>query len=78
LFGIICKISFTSIVTSCYQVHTDTHLSAALLCYLVGTISLSCELVSLSKGAAFVHARAAQLCTENGVSIYMCSAVEVV
>jgi len=44
--------------------------------FVVGTISLSCELCSLSK-AAFVHVRLAQLCTENGISIYMCSAVEV-
>ena len=43
---------------------------------VVGITSLSCELCSLSK-AAFVHARPAQLCTENGISIYMCSAVEV-
>ena len=39
-------------------------------------ILLPSELFSLSK-AAFVHVRPAQLCTENGVSIYMCSAVEV-
>jgi len=44
--------------------------------FVVGAISLSCELCSLSK-AAFVHVRPAQLCTENGISIYMCSAVEV-
>jgi len=44
--------------------------------FVVGTISLSCELRSLSK-AAFVHVRPAQSCTENGISIYMCSAVEV-
>ena len=44
--------------------------------FVVGTISLSCELCSLSK-AAFVHVRPAQLCAENGISIYMCSAVEV-
>jgi len=44
--------------------------------FVVGTISRACELFSLSK-AAFVHVRPAQLCTENGVSIYMCSAVEV-
>ena len=44
--------------------------------FVVGTISLSCELCSLSK-AAFVHVRPAQLCTEIGISIYMCSAVEV-
>jgi len=43
---------------------------------VVRTISLSCELFSLSK-AAFVHVRTVQLCTENGVSICMCSAVEV-
>jgi len=45
--------------------------------FVVGTISLSCELSSLSK-AAFVHVRPAELWTENGVSIYMCSAVEVI
>jgi len=44
---------------------------------VVGTISPSCELRSLSKFAAFVHVSPAQLCTENGVSICMCSAVEV-
>ena len=43
---------------------------------MVRTISLSCELFSFSK-AAFVHVGTAQLCTENGVSICMCSAVEV-
>ena len=30
LLGIFCKISFTPTVTSCYHVHADTHLSAAL------------------------------------------------
>jgi len=45
--------------------------------FVVGNISLSCGLFSLSKGDAFVHVRPAQLCTENGVSIYMCSGVEV-
>ena len=40
--------------------------------FVVGTISLSCELYSLSK-AAFAHVRLAQLCTENGISIYMCT-----
>jgi len=44
--------------------------------FMVGTISLSCELSSLSK-AAFVHVGSALLCAENGISIYMCSAVEV-
>jgi len=44
--------------------------------FVVGTISLSCELYSLSK-AAFAHVRPAQLCAENGISIYMGSAVEV-
>ena len=44
--------------------------------FVIGTISLSCELCSLFK-AAFVHVRPAQLCTENGIAIYMCSAVEV-
>jgi len=44
--------------------------------FVVKTNLLSCELCSFSK-AAFVHVRPAQLCTENGVSIYMCSAVEV-
>jgi len=42
--------------------------------FVVGATSLSCELCSLSK-AAFVHVGLAQLCTENGVSIYMCSTV---
>jgi len=37
LLGIFCKISFTPTVTSCYHVHADTHLSAALLCYLGAT-----------------------------------------
>ena len=41
--------------------------------FVVGTISR--ELCSLSK-AAFVYVKPAQLCTENGISIYMCSAVE--
>jgi len=44
--------------------------------FVVGTTSLSCELCSVSK-AAFVHVGPAQLWTENGISIYMCSAVEV-
>jgi len=46
--------------------------------FVIGTISLSCEseLCSLSK-AAFVHVTPAQSCTENGISIYMCGAVEV-
>ena len=29
------------------------------------------------RGAAFVHVGSAQLCTENGISFYICSAVEV-
>jgi len=44
--------------------------------FVIGTISLTCELRSLSQ-AAFVHVKPTQLCTENGISIYMCSAVEV-
>jgi len=44
--------------------------------FVVGDISLLCELCSLFK-AAFVHARPSQLCTENGITIHMCSAVEV-
>jgi len=44
--------------------------------FVVGAISLSCEFCSLSE-AAFAHVRAAHLCTENGISIYMGSAVEV-
>jgi len=42
--------------------------------FVVRTISLSCELFSLSK-AAFVHVRQAQLCTENGVSVLFGSQV---
>ena len=34
LLGIFCKIRFTPTITSCYHVHADAHLSAALLCYL--------------------------------------------
>ena len=37
--------------------------------FVVGTISLSCELCSLSK-AAFVHVRPEQLCTEAGTIVY--------
>jgi len=37
LLGIFCKINFTPAVISCYQVHADTHLSAALLCNLGAT-----------------------------------------
>jgi len=29
------------------------------------------------RGADFVHVGSAQLCTENGISFYICSAVEV-
>ena len=29
------------------------------------------------RGAVFVHVGSTQLCTENGVSFYMCSVVEV-
>jgi len=44
--------------------------------FVVGTVSFSCELCSLSK-VAFVHVGPVQLCTENYVSIFMCSAVAV-
>ena len=44
--------------------------------FVVRTISLSCELFSLSE-TAFVHVGPVQLCTENGVSICMRNAVEV-
>jgi len=44
--------------------------------FVVRTISLSCELFSLCKAALF-HVGPVQSCTENGVSICMCSAVEV-
>jgi len=37
LLGIFCKIRFTPTVSSCYLVHADAHLSAALLCYLGAT-----------------------------------------
>jgi len=53
---------------------------SACLCvmmeFVVGAISLSCELYSLSK-ASFIHVGSALLCTETGISIYMCIAVEV-
>ena len=35
--GNICKMSFTPTVTSCYQVHADALLSAALVFYLDAT-----------------------------------------
>jgi len=35
--GKFCEISFAPTVTSCYQVHADAHLSAALLCNLGAT-----------------------------------------
>ena len=57
-----------------------TYLSTCLCVkmeFVVGITPLPCELYSLSN-AAFVYVRPAQLCIENGVSIYMCSAVEVV
>jgi len=44
--------------------------------FVVGTISLSCELFYF-RAAVFVYVRPAQLCTGNGVSFDMCSAVEV-
>jgi len=44
--------------------------------FVVGTISFSCELCSLSE-VAFVHVGQAHLFTENFVSIFMYSAVEV-
>jgi len=44
--------------------------------FVIGTISFSCEMCSLSK-APFLHVRPAQVCTKNGISIYMCSAMEV-
>jgi len=45
------------------------------MAFVVGTISLSCEL--FFSGAVFVHVRSAELCTENSVSFHMRSAVEV-
>jgi len=42
--------------------------------FVVGTISLSCELF---RTAVFVHVGPAQLCTENVVLFYMCRAVEI-
>jgi len=44
--------------------------------FVVGTISFSCELCTLCK-VVLVHVGPAQLRTENCVSIFMCSAVEV-
>jgi len=37
LLGIFCNISFTPAVISCCHVHTDAHLSVALLCYFGAT-----------------------------------------
>jgi len=44
--------------------------------FVVGTISLSCALFSLP-WSCFRSCESAQLRTEDGVSFYMCSAVEV-
>jgi len=44
--------------------------------FVVGTISLLCELYSLS-WSCFLRVGSAQLCAGNGFSFYMCSAVEV-
>jgi len=44
--------------------------------FVVGTILFSCELCSLSE-VAFFHVGPVQLCTENCVSIFMSSAVQV-
>ena len=49
---------------------------APRLGFTLGTALATCQRPSVSK-AAFVHMRPAQLCTENGVSICMYSAVEV-
>jgi len=43
--------------------------------FVVGTNSLSCDCIHF-RGAVFVHVGSEQLCTENGVSFYMCSVVE--
>jgi len=37
LLGIFCKMSFTPTVISCYHIHADAHLSAALVCHLDAT-----------------------------------------
>ena len=63
-----------SIVACCHGAKRCAH--AARISDRNRTISLSCELNSLSK-AAFANVRLTQLCTENGISIYMCGAVEV-
>jgi len=44
--------------------------------FVVGTISLLCNCTHI-RAAVFVHVGAAKLCTENGVSCSICSAVEV-
>jgi len=42
--------------------------------FVVGTISLSCELF---RTALFIHVGPAQFCTENVISFYICRAVEI-
>jgi len=44
--------------------------------FAVGTISLLCGFFHF-RAADFVHLVPAKLCTENGVSFYVCSAEEV-
>jgi len=59
LFGIFCKISFTPAITSCYQVHAlnaDSHLSAALLCYLSATGAETSLLLTALNSPHPIHA----------------------
>jgi len=56
LLEIFCKISFTLIVTSCYQVHVDAYLSAALLCYLGATGAETSLLLTAFNSPHPIHA----------------------
>jgi len=56
LLGIFCKISFTPAVTSCYHVHADSHLSAALLCNLGATGAETSLLLTTLNSPHPIHA----------------------
>jgi len=56
LLGIFCKIRFTTAVTSCYHVHADAHLPAALLCYLDETGAETSMLLTASNSPHPIHA----------------------
>jgi len=68
LLGIFCNISFTPTITSCYQVHADAHLSAALLCWLwchwcLNLAAVNCILHWIVLTLSTLHTRASSCIT---------------